>query len=330
VLVAVTTLPDGVAAPVRRRIVASPTRADRAFQALVIGAAWSVLAILGLIFLFLFMEAWPALHQAGWSFLVRFQWFPDLTPPVFGVAALLVGTLVIALVALAIALPVAVGSALYVNEYAPRWLARPLVTMIDLLAAIPSLIYGMWGLYWLSPRLNGTSRWLTDHLGFIPIFHTSRRVFGSSMFVCGIVVALMILPIIASVTREVFAQVPRTTCEGALALGGTRWGMVRRVILPFGRSGMVGAAMLGLGRALGETIAVALILSINFQITPHILEPGGGSVAAHIANQFPEAGLAGRKALVAAGLVLFVVTLIVNMVARVVVNRSRSSRGLVD
>jgi phosphate transport system permease protein len=176
--------------------------------------------------------------------------------------------------------------------------------------------------------MNGASRWLTDHLGFIPIFKTSRPVFGSSMFVAGLVVAVMIAPIIAAVAREVFAQVPRVTCEGALALGGTRWGMIRKVILPFGRSGVIGASMLGLGRALGETIAVVLILSINFKVTSHVLEPGGGSVAALIANFFPEAADGGRSALIAAGLALFVLTLLVNMAARLVVNRSHALRSV--
>jgi phosphate transport system permease protein len=195
--------------------------------------------------------------------------------------------------------------------------------LIDLLAAIPSVIYGIWGLYWLQPHLLGTTRWLTDHLGFIPVFHTDRRVFGNSMFVAGLVVALMILPIIASVTREVLSQVPRQRCEAALALGGTRSGMIRAVVLPFGRSGIVGAAMLGLGRAMGETIAIALILSINYRVTSQILAPGGGSVAGLIANNFGEAQGTGRSALIAAGLVLFVLTLLVNLGARVIVNRAR-------
>jgi phosphate transport system permease protein len=236
--------------------------------------------------------------------------------------------MVIAVIALVVALPVAVGTALFINEYAPARVAGGLVPLVDLLAAVPSLVYGMWGLYWLQPHLEGTTRWLSVHLGFIPIFNTSRPVFGSSMFVAGLVVALMVVPIITSVSREVMAQVPKTSCEGALALGGSRWGMIRRVVLPFGRSGIIGAAMLGLGRALGETIAIALILSFDFRITPHVLEPGGGSIAGLIANFFPEAGDNGRTALIAAGLVLFVVTLLVNMVARVVVNRTGTARDL--
>jgi phosphate transport system permease protein len=167
---------------------------------------------------------------------------------------------------------------------------------------------------------------LTDHLGFIPFFHTSRPVFGSSMFICGIVVGLMVLPIVASVTREVLSQAPRSVCEAALALGGSRWGMIRSVILPFGRSGIVGAAMLGLGRALGETIAIALILSFNFKIQTEILAPGGGSVAGLIANNFGESGEAQRHALVAAGLALFVITLIVNTGARIIVNKTSKGK----
>lgn len=299
---------------------------DRGFRAVTATAAGSVLAILGLVLLFLGLEAWPALRLSGAEFLTTFEWAPDADPATFGIAAVAYGTMVIAAIALVAALPVAVGSALFVNEYAPRRLGRPLTALLDLLAAVPSLIYGMWGLYYLQPRLEGTSRWLSDHLGFIPFFHTDRPVFGSSMFVAGLVVALMILPVIASVTREVLAQAPRAVCEAALALGGSRWGMIRSVVLPFGRRGIVGAAMLGLGRAMGETIAIALILSFNFRVTAEVLSPGGGSVAGLIANNFGEAGDVQRHALVAAGLALFVITLLVNMVARVIVNRAR--RGL--
>jgi phosphate transport system permease protein len=299
---------------------------DRVFKLLSAAGAASVLAILGLVATFLLIDATPAIREAGFKFLTVFEWNPDGTPAHFGIAAVMFGTTMIAVIALIVALPIAVGSALFVNEYAPARLGRPLVALLDLLAAVPSLIYGMWGLYFLQPRLNGSSRWLTDHLGFIPIFKTSRPVFGSSMFVAGIVVGLMVLPIVASVTREVLSQAPRGVCEAALALGGSRWGMIRSVILPFGRSGIVGAAMLGLGRALGETIAIALILSFNFRIQTHILEPGGGSVAGLIANNFPEAGEAQRHALVAAGLALFIITLIVNTVARLIVNKTSKGK----
>jgi phosphate transport system permease protein len=312
--------------PEPRQIDPGHTTGDRIFRFISAAAAASVLAILGLVALFLCLEAWPALRGAGFSFLTTFEWNPDGTPAHFGIAALVYGTAMIAVIALVVAVPVAVGSALFVNEYAPARLGRPLVTLLDLLAAVPSLIYGMWGLYYLQPLLMGPSRWLTDHLGFIPFFHTNRPVFGSSMFIAGIVVGLMVLPIIASVTREVLSQAPRAVCEAALALGGSRWGMIRTVILPFGRSGIVGAAMLGLGRALGETIAIALILAFNFKITTEVLSPGGGSIAGLIANNFGEAGEAQRHALIAAGLALFVITLIVNTVARLIVNRTSKGK----
>jgi phosphate transport system permease protein len=312
--------------PKPRTIDPGLTAGDRAFRFISATAATIVLAILGLVALFLCLEAWPALEVSGVEFLTTFEWMPDNTPAHFGIAALVYGTTVIAVIGLIVALPIAVGSALFVNEYAPTRLARPLLALLDLLAAVPSLIYGLWGLYYLQPRLMGTSRWLTDHLGFIPFFHTTRPVFGSSMFIAGIVVGLMILPIIASVTREVLSQAPRSVCEAALALGGSRWGMIRSVILPFGRSGIVGGAMLGLGRALGETIAIALILAFNFQVTTEILSPGGGSVAGIIANNFPEAGELQRHALIAAGLALFVITLIVNIVARIIVNRTSKGK----
>jgi phosphate transport system permease protein len=302
------------------------TPGDRIFKFVAAAGAAGVVAILGLVAVFLFADGAPALKTAGFKFLTTFEWNPDGTPARFGIAAVAYGTTVIALIALLVSLPIAVGSALFVNEYAPVRLRRPLIGLLDLMAAVPSLIYGMWGLYFLQPRLEGTSRWLTDHLGIIPFFHTDRPVFGSSMFVAGIVVGLMVLPIVASVTREVLSQAPRVVCEAALALGGSRWGMIRSVVLPFGRSGIVGAAMLGLGRALGETIAIALILSFNFTIHTELLAPGGGSVAGLIANNFGEAGEVQRHALVAAGLVLFVITLAVNSVARLIVTRTNKGR----
>jgi phosphate transport system permease protein len=312
--------------PEPRQLDPGLTPGDRIFKALAAAGATSVLVILGLVATFLFIDAMPALREAGFKFLTTYEWQPDGTPATFGIAAVMYGTIMIAVIALVVALPIAIGSALFVNEYAPPRLGRPLVALLDLLAAVPSLIYGMWGLYFLQPKLMGSSRWLTDHLGFIPFFHTSRPVFGSSMFIAGIVVGLMVLPIVASVTREVLSQAPRGVCEGALALGGSRWGMIRTVILPFGRSGIVGAAMLGLGRALGETIAIALILSFNFRLHTEVLAPGGGSVAGLIANNFGEAGEAQRHALVAAGLALFIITLVVNTGARIIVNKTSKGK----
>lgn len=293
---------------------------DRVFRGLTRAAGIATLSLLGLIAVFLMREALPALRAAGGSFLTTFEWNPEQGH--FGIAAALSGSVIIGVIAFVLAVPVAVGTALFINEYAPARLRGVLRSVIDLLAAVPSLVYGLWGLYFLQPRLNGTTRWMTDHLGFLPFFASDRRPIGSSLFVAGVVVAVMIVPIVTSVSREVFRQAPSVLREAALALGGTRWGMIRHVVLPFGRSGVVGGAMLGLGRALGETIAVALILGFSFEITPRVLPPGGSSVAGLIAVKFGEsAGRIDRSALVAAGLVLFLVTLVVNMAARLVVRR---------
>ncbi len=318
--------------PEPRTLTVRRSMGDRIFRALAVAGGSSTLLIMGLIGLFLVVKAIQPLREAGWHFLTTFEWIPDGIPdqmgPLFGIGAMLLGTLISATIGVIIAVPISVGAALFISHYSPRKLRGPLTTLIDLMAAIPSLIFGLWGLYYLQPRLNGVTHFLADNLGFIPIFKTTVPFYGNSLFVVGIVLALMIIPIITSVTRAVMAQVPPANCEAALALGGTRWGMARRVVLPHSRSGIIGASMLGLGRALGETIAVALILSLSFDVSPHILQPGGGSIAGLIANSFGESTEFGRDALIAAGLVLFVVTLLVNMLARWVVNRAVSSKGL--
>lgn len=313
----------------RREIIVVRTRGDRIFRRLATGAGAATLAILGLIGLFLLIEAWPALRSQGLAFFTRFEWAPPPKGTEFGIAAILYWTVAIALIALVIAVPVSIAAGLFITEYAPRRLRRALTSLIDLLAAVPSLIYGMWGLLFLQQRMVGLSGWLNDHLGFIPIFKVHDAAYGSSALIAGTVVSLMILPICTAVIREVFSQAPPGEKEGALALGGTRWGMIRAVVLPFGRGGIIGGAMLGLGRALGETIAVALIISPSFLISPRIAERGANSVGALIANNFGEAGSGmGLNALMAAGLVLFFLTLGVNTVASVVVARSRSGQGV--
>ena len=276
---------------------------------------------------FLLKEAWPAVSKAGLKFLTVFEWDPDGSPAVYGVASGLYGTVVIALIALVIAVPISIGTALFINEYAPLRFRGVLITLVDLLAAVPSIVFGLWGLSFLQPKLDGPAKFMADHFGFIPIFKTKIPFFGSSLFVCGVVLALMIIPIITSVARAVMSETPRVFCEAALALGGTKAGMVKEVILPFSKSGLVGASMLGLGRALGETIAVALILSNDFRVPTNILSPGGASIAGTIALKFGEASVNGRSALIGAGLVLFTVTLLVNVVARSVVGRTRKPKG---
>ena len=317
--------PDRADTP--RSLTVPVSRADRIYRVVTTTAAMASLVVMGLIAVFLFAKAWPAIHQEGFHFFTRFEWDPDGSPAIYGVASALFGTMVIALIALCVALPISIGTALYINEYAPRRLKKTLITLVDLLAAIPSVVFGLWGRDVLNKPLSDISAFLYAHFRFVPIFHTKALFFGNSYFVCGVVLALMIVPIITSISRAVMAEVPRPYCEAALALGGTRTGMIREVIFPFSKGGLVGAAMLGLGRALGETIAVALILSINQRVMTNVLAPGGSAIAGLIAVKFGEASVNGRSALLGAGLVLFLITLLVNLVARLVVARTRPPKG---
>jgi phosphate transport system permease protein len=298
------------------------TRGDQVYRLITRAAAITTLVIMALIGTFLIAKAWPALREAQWGFLTETRWNPDGQQ--FGIASLVLLTFEIAIVALFLAVPVSIGASLFLTEYCPRVLRRPLTSLVDLLAAVPSLIYGLWGLFFLQPRLLPLSNWLSRHLSFIPIFKAQPGNFAASTFIAGVVVALMVLPICTAVMREVFSQAPPGEKEGALALGGTKWGMIRTVVLPFGRGGIIGGSMLGLGRALGETIAVALIISPTFKPTLRILEGAGNSIAATIALRFNESSPFGQSALLGAGLALFVITLIVNALASIVVSRSRS------
>lgn len=320
---------DRISAPDKpREIKVARTFADRIYRGGALGAGFVVLVLLVLIGLLLLLRALPALRYAGFSFLTTTEWQPTADGGKFGIAAVLYWTVVISTIALVFALPLALGAALYVTEYASIKVRKPLTALVDLLAAIPSLTYGMWGLFFLQPRITGLSKWIADNLGFIPFFKADTERLTSSAFIAGIVVGLMIVPIITSVVREVFSQAPPGEKEGAMALGATRWAMIRTVVLPFGKGGIIGGSMLGLGRALGETIAVALIISPIFQISPRVLETGANSVAALIALRFGEAGSLSLSALMAAGLALFLVTLVVNTSASVVVSKSRSGKGV--
>lgn len=288
-------------------------------------AGFLLLLIMAAIAVFLVVEAVPALRANKGNFLTTLTWEPNGSQS-FGIAALAFGTLVSALLALLLAMPVAIGVALFISHYAPRRLAGVLGYVVDLLAAVPSVVYGLWGVVFLVPAVQGPFRFLNENLGFIPLFG-GEAVAGRSMLTAAIVLAVMILPIITAVSREVFLQVPRTHEEAALALGATHWEMIRVAVLPFGRPGVISAAMLGLGRAMGETIAVALIFPATFGISLQILTPQGNSIAANIANGFGEATPIGRGALIASGLVLFVITLLVNMGARLIVARRREYSG---
>jgi phosphate transport system permease protein len=296
---------------------------DRIFRLFVRTAGAITLALMILVFFFLLSRSSRIFKtESVGTFLTTQTWFPDQAKA--GVGAVLYWTVVISVIAVVLAFPLALATGLFINEYAPAWLKRPLTVLVDLLAAVPSIIFGIWGLFFLTPRERHVSIWLSTHLSFIPIFKVSNGEYALSPFIAGTVLALMITPIAAAVMREVFSQAPPGEREGALALGGTRWGMIRAVVLPFGRGGIVGGTMLGLGRALGETIAVTFVISTIYYRSDHILQQGANTIAALIALQWGEASPQGISALMAAGLVLFVVTLLVNVVASIVTSRSRS------
>jgi phosphate transport system permease protein len=277
---------------------------------------------------FLIAKAIPALQANKANFLTYFDWTPNATVPMCGIAVLAFGTVVSSFIALVIATPIAIGVALFISHYAPRRLAAPLGHLIDLLAAVPSIVYGLWGALFLVPHLGGLYTWLDTYLGWTRILSYDGGA-ARSLFTAGILLAVMIVPIISNVAREVFRQAPRSHAEAALALGATRWEVIRTAVLPFGRSGVISAAMLGLGRALGETMAVATVLSPNFLLHPSLLDPGGGTFAQNIAASFKEASPAGvgRVALIASGLVLFVITLLVNGAARLIIARRKDYSG---
>ena len=301
-------------------------RGDRIFRSASLAAGIVILAIIVSIGIFLIWRAIPSLQANSVNFFSSSAWFPDHTPPAFGIAALTFGTLFTAAIAMVLAVPVGIGIALFIAQYADRRLASSLGFVTDLLAAVPSIIFGMWGLSFLTPHMEGVGRWLNDYLGFIPIFRNDLNQYSKSILIAGVVLAIMILPTISALSREVLTQVPSSTIEASLALGATRWEMVRQAMFPFARPGMISASMLGLGRALGETIAVALILSASNDINWHISEPGGNTFAANIALKWNEATPIGLSALIASGLVLFAITLVVNTIARGIITRHAEFR----
>ncbi|MFD9910928.1 phosphate ABC transporter permease subunit PstC [Streptomyces sp. NPDC059063] len=303
---------------------------DRIFLALSRGSGIALLLIMAAVAAFLAYRASIALADNEGNFLTTFEWDPAGVmhdgKPYFGIAVLVFGTIVSSIIALAIAVPVAVGIALFISHYAPRKLAAPIAYVIDLLAAVPSIVYGLWGALVVAPNLTGLYSWLDDYFGWTGIFEYEGGAPRSLMTV-GILLAIMILPIITNVSREVFLQVPKMHEEAALALGATRWEVIRMSVLPFGRSGIISASMLGLGRALGETIAVATVLSPSFLIQTSVLDYGGGTFAQNIASKFSEASEYGRDALIASGLVLFIITLLVNGAARLIIARRKEYSG---
>ena len=297
---------------------------DRIFRGSSMGAGIFVLVVMGAIGTFLLIRAIPSLTSNKANVLTTQDFDPDNDR--WGIAALAYGTLASSIIALVLAVPVAIGIALFISHYAPRRIAVMLAYIVDLLAAVPSVIFGLWGLRFLSDHILPVEKWINDYFGWIPIFGGNVNS-PASLFTAGVVLAIMILPIIAAVCREVFLQVPRAHEEAALALGATRWEMIRTAVLPFGRPGIISATMLGLGRALGETIAIALILSPSYTINASVLESGGSTFAANIALRFGEIAETGRSALIASGLVLFLITLVVNIAARAVIARRKEFSG---
>jgi phosphate transport system permease protein len=305
---------------------------DRIFRWGTTGIGAVVLAVTGAIGIFLGYQMVPTLRHYGLHFFTQNQWNPELN--VLGISEVLLGTIEVALVALAFAFPLALLTALYISEYAPSWLRGFLVSMVDLMAAIPSILYGVWGVFLINPHALYLARWLNEYFGWVPFFHVvggdptaanfNESVYTSSPFIAGMVVSMMVIPLACAVMIGVFGLAPLSEREGAYALGSTRWGMIRAVVLPFGRGGIIGGTMLALGRALGETIAVLLILSENFDIKFRPLENGGVTTSWLIANFFGEATSGQLAALLAAGFVLFVMTILVNTVAAIIVNRGRS------
>jgi phosphate transport system permease protein len=310
------------------------TGADLWFRAVLRAAGTATVGIMLAVGLFLSLRSTDALSVAGLSFLTTQEWSPETER--FGVAAVLFGTVTIAVVAMCVSIPLSIGTALLLSEVVRGRVRQTLISLVDLMAAVPSIVFGLWGLFFLQAAIIPVAQWISTYFSAIPVFAvtdasgaqlTEASAFTSSAFIAGIVVGLMVVPIQTSIMREAFSQAPPGEREGAYALGSTRWGMIKTVVIPFGRGGMIGGTMLGLGRAMGETIAVYLVISPIFVINWQVLKTGTNSVSALIALRYGESNEFGLSALMAAGLVLFIITLIVNFSASIVVARSRSGAG---
>ncbi|MDX6651971.1 MAG: phosphate transport system permease protein [Solirubrobacterales bacterium] len=298
---------------------------DRVLRYGLTGLAAAVLALLGFFFIRLYIEAQPAFSRFGvFGFVLDNNW--DVSREIFGALPLVFGTLMTAATALLIGVPIAVATALYLTELCPKVLRGPLTVTVDLLAAVPSVVYGLWGFFFLIPKLRPAEQWFSDTFAFLPF--VGGHVAGPGYFVAGLILAIMILPIVSAISREVLTTVPADHKEAALALGATRWEMIRLAVLPYARRGIVGGAMLGLGRAIGETIAVTIVIG-NAPEIGHSIFDQGYTLAAVIANEFGEAAAdpIHRAALIAAGLVLFALTLLVNVGARLLIARGERERG---
>ena len=313
--------------PEKRSIENNLTRVDKVFQSFVTLGAFFSMVVLAAIGGFLLYRGFEIFKDFGFSFITSSKCDignpEDTSTAILGIGAMLFGSIITAIIAVVLSVPFAVATALLIEFYVPGSIKTILVSILDLVAALPSVVFGIWGYAVLLPLVEDWSVTIEHYLGWIPIFNVPSEIFGRSPFLAGLLLGLMIVPIITSVAREVYSQAPRDLIDAASALGGTRWGALRAVVLPFGRSGLVGGTILGLGRALGETVAVYLTLNLVFEINFKILASAGGNVASLIATKFGEATEYELKALMAAGLVLFLVTLLVNFGATMIVNKSR-------
>ena len=316
--------------PEARVLTNKPRFSDRVFRGIVTLGGFTSLIILSLISLFLLYRGFSVLRSEGFSFITDYEWVSSINSDgtegevasTYGVGAMLAGTIVTAIIALLIGGPVAVLAALYLAFYAPIRTRKFLVSVVDLMAAFPSILFGLWGLNVLMDQGVYVAELLNRYLGWIPIFQVPVPVFLRSPFIAGLVLAIMIIPIVTSVAREIFAQTPLDRIQAAYALGATRWAMIKAVAIPYGYSGVVGGAMLGLGRAMGETVAVFTVLNIVYRANFDILLGAGGNLASHIILKFGEASSEEIKALMAAGFVLFLLTLAVNLLADFIVART--------
>ncbi|MDP1877813.1 MAG: phosphate ABC transporter permease subunit PstC [Actinomycetota bacterium] len=310
----------------RRDLKAAATshRGDRVFNGIVIAAAFTALVVLAGIAIFLGVQTIPAFQSQGLSFLTTTAWDINTDPPTAGIWGMLYGSVLLAVVGLVIAVPVSILLSIFMVFLAPKKLATALTNVIDLMAAIPSVILGLWAFYILNPTAEEWQELLNQYLGWIPIFENTSGNYLGTPFIAGFVLAIMMIPIITSVTREVLARTPPDLINAAESLGCSMSTMLRYVALPYGRGGIVGGVMLGLGRALGETIAVFFVLKIVFDTNwYHIIESGGGSVATLIVSRFGEvSGEFELSLLLAAGFFLFVMTLVVNVIANLIVART--------
>ena len=316
--------------PVQRKITTKPRPSDVAFRGIVTSFGFINLAILTLIGAFLLFRGIEVFKVEGLSFFTDQKWEvteeSGTTSGNIGIGAMLIGTLIAALIALVVALPVSVLTALMLNFYAPIWIRTFFITVIDLMAAFPSILFGLWGFFVLMPSAEYWAMLLNRYFGWFPLFQVDQPFFTRSPFIAGLVLAIMIIPIVTSVSREVFSQAPLDRIQAAYSLGANKWSMIKSVVLPFGANGVVGGAMLGLGRAFGETVAVYTVLNLVYAINWQILFGAGGNVASHIVTRWGEAGEYEVKALLAAGFVLFVLTLAVNFLADRIV-RSTVKKG---